>query len=215
MEKWDVVVVGGGPGGSYAAKTAAEAGLKFTYTYGNPLSKKYVIEANGSGTAFLDYDNDGRPDLFITAVGLNHLFHNEGGGQFRDVTAEAGVAGVTNQWSTACAWLDFDNDGDLDLFVGNYVKWSRAIDFEVGYKLVGIGRAYGPPMNFQGTYPLLYRNDGGMRFRDVTKEAGLAVPRYGMGVAIADYDADGDPDVYLTALDGNLLFTTVSQNPDK
>jgi hypothetical protein len=153
----------------------------------------------GMGVAAGDYDNDGRPDLFITAVGSNHLFHNEGGGRFRDVTAEAGVAGVTNQWSTACAWLDFDNDGDLDLFVGNYVKWSRAIDFEVGYKLVGIGRAYGQPMNFEGTFPYLYRNDGQGRFTEVAAPAGLQVknPATGvpaaktLGVAPVDLDQDG------------------------
>src|SRR6266404_2341395 len=97
----------------------------------------------GMGVAIGDYDNDGLDDVFVTAVGGNHLFHNEGNGKFKDVTAQAGMGGSPAGWSTSCAWFDYDNDGKLDLFVCNYVHWSREIDFEVGYKLVGVGRAYG------------------------------------------------------------------------
>ncbi|MBK8478330.1 MAG: VCBS repeat-containing protein [Opitutaceae bacterium] len=68
----------------------------------------------------------------MSGVGGNHLFHNEGGGKFRDVTAAAGVGGTGEDWSTSCAWLDYDNDGQLDLFVCSYVRWSREIDLEVG-----------------------------------------------------------------------------------
>ncbi len=74
----------------------------------------------GMGVAIGDYDNDGLDDVFITAVGGNHLFHNEGNGKFRDVTAEAGVGGESNDWTTCAAWIDYDNDGRLDLFVGSY-----------------------------------------------------------------------------------------------
>lgn len=153
----------------------------------------------GMGVAIGDYDNDGLPDVFITAVGGNHLFHNQGGGKFRDVTAEAGVGGGSNGWSTGAAWVDYDRDGRLDLFVCNYVEWSREIDAEVGYKIDGRTRAYGQPMNFQGTFPYLYHNDGNGRFADVSASAGVQVknPVTGvpaaksLGIAAVDIDGDG------------------------
>ena len=152
----------------------------------------------GMGVAVGDYDNDGWPDVFITAVGGNHLFHNLGGGKFADVTAESGVAGSPAQWSTGAAWLDYNNDGKLDLFVGNYVKWSREIDAEVGYKIDGQTRAYGQPMNFEGTFPQLFRNNGGGKFTDVSRESGVQVKNKDTGVPIAKslgvapVDIDGD-----------------------
>jgi enediyne biosynthesis protein E4 len=153
----------------------------------------------GMGVAVGDFDNDGLVDLFLTAVGENHLFRNMGGGKFADVSKAAGVSGTPDQWSTCAAWIDYDRDGDLDLFVGNYVRWSREIDFEVGYKLVGVGRAYGQPTNFEGTFPLLYRNEGNGKFTDVSAASGVQVknPSTGLpmaktlGVAPADYDGDG------------------------
>src|SRR5260370_4405738 len=126
----------------------------------------------GMGVAVGDYDNAGLPDVFITAVGGNHLFHNEGGGKFREVTTQAGVGGRLDGWSTSAAWVDYDNDGKLDLFVCNYVQWSREIDAEVGYKIDGKTRAYGQPMNFQGAFPCLYHNDGNSHFSDVSAAAG-------------------------------------------
>lgn len=152
----------------------------------------------GMGAAIGDYDNDGLADVFITGVGGNRLFHNEGNGKFKETTTAAGVAGTPNDWSTCAAWIDYDNDGKLDLFVGHYVRWSREIDFEVGYKLVGIGRAYGQPMNFEGTFPSLYHNDGNGRFTDVSAAAGLQIknPATGVPVAkslgVAPVDLDGD-----------------------
>ena len=104
------------------------------------------------GVAVGDYDNDGWPDVFITTVGNNHLFHNDQG-LFRDVTATAGVRVQRRDWSTSAAFVDYDNDGDLDLFVANYVRWSPEIDFEIDFRLTGIGRAYGPPTTFEGSYP--------------------------------------------------------------
>jgi enediyne biosynthesis protein E4 len=153
------------------------------------------VSIYGMGVAIGDYDNDGRVDVFISAVGENRLFHNEGRGKFREVP---GVAGSPQEWSTACAMIDYDNDGDLDLYVGNYVRWSREIDLEVGYKLVGVGRAYGQPMNFEGTFPYLYRNDNG-KFTEVAQQAGLHIknPATGvpaaktLGVAPIDLDNDG------------------------
>ena len=153
----------------------------------------------GMGVAIGDYDNDGLPDVFITAVGGNHLFHNEGNGKFAEVTAPAGVGGTGTDWSTSAAWIDFDNDGKLDLFVCNYVQWSKEIDAEVGYKLDGVTRAYGPPMNFQGAFPYLYHNEGNGRFTDVSASSGVQVknPATGvpaaksLGVAPIDFDGDG------------------------
>ena len=152
----------------------------------------------GMGVAIGDYDNDGLEDVFITAVGGNHLFHNEGNGKFKDVTAAAGVGGSTNDWSTCAAWVDYDNDGKLDLFVGNYVKWSKEIDAEVGYKIDGQTRAYGQPNNFEGAFPRLYHNDGNGHFTDVSAPSGIRVKNPSTGVpaakslGVAPVDLDGD-----------------------
>ena len=156
------------------------------------------VSFQGMGVAVGDYDNDGRPDVFVTGVGARRLFHNLGGGKFSDVTAAAGVGGTTNDWSTGATWIDYDNDGDLDLFVCHYVRWSRAIDFEVDYRLTGIGRAYGPPMNFAGTFPALYRNDGGGKFTDVSAASGVQIKNPATGqpvaksLAVAPVDVDND-----------------------
>ena len=157
------------------------------------------ISLYGMGVAVGDYDNDGLVDVFVTAVGGNHLFRNLGAGKFKDVTKEAGVEGSGEDWSTGCTWFDFDNDGKLDLFVCNYVRWSKEIDLEVGYKLVGIGRAYGQPRDFPGTYPVLYHNEGSGHFRDVSATAGIQVKNPVTGVPSAkslsvvpvDLDNDG------------------------
>ena len=153
----------------------------------------------GMGVTAGDYDNDGLPDVFITGVGGGRLFHNLGAGKFQDVTAAAGVGGEPDDWSTAAVWFDYDNDGRLDLFVANYVQWSKAIDLEVGYKLVGVGRAYGQPFNFAGTFPHLYHNEGQGRFKEVTAEAGLQVRNPAthlpmaktLGAIAVDLDGDG------------------------
>ncbi|MBM3878623.1 MAG: CRTAC1 family protein [Verrucomicrobia bacterium] len=157
----------------------------------------------GQGCAVGDYDNDSWVDVFITGVGGNRLFRNLGTGRFEDVTLSAGVGGSGQEWSTSCAFFDYDRDGRLDLFVCNYVQWSKEIDYEVGYKLVGIGRAYGQPRDFPGTFPFLYHNDGNGRFTDVSKWAGVQIksPVTGvpaaksLGLAPADLDNDGWLDV--------------------
>ncbi len=139
----------------------------------------------GMGAAVGDYDNDGQVDVFITGVGENRLFHNLGGGKFEDVTARAGLTNDVTRWSTSAAFVDYDNDGRLDLFVCNYVKWSREIDRGVNYTLAGIGRAYGPPLNFEGSFPLLYHNEGNGRFRDVSRAAGVQVTNSATGQPMA------------------------------
>ena len=152
----------------------------------------------GMGVAVGDYDNDGLADVFITAVGGNHLFHNEGNGKFREMTSEAGVGGWPDYWSSSAAWIDYDNDGKLDLFVCNYIRWSPALDLAAPYELPNIGRAYGPPRNFQGAFPYLYHNDGGGRFSDVTAQAGLQIKHPSTGqpmaksLAVSPVDADND-----------------------
>jgi hypothetical protein len=166
----------------------------------------------GMGVAVGDYDNDGFPDLYITNVNGNQLFHNNGDGTFTDVTAKAGVGGGyykgRKMWSTSAAWLDYNNDGKLDLFVSNYCQWDP--DTETRCPQNGINtfcnpRAYGPLPH------TLYRNNGDGTFTDVSAEAGLN--RYlgrGMGVAIADYDGDGYADVFVANDDApNQLFHNI------
>ncbi|MEN9603044.1 MAG: hypothetical protein RIS56_2650, partial [Verrucomicrobiota bacterium] len=98
----------------YRNDTPAGGAIRFTdISAGSGLE----IPFYGMGAAVGDYDNDGKPDVLITAVGGAHLFHNEGGGHFKDVTAAAGVGGSPDEWSTAATWFDLDNDGDLDVFV--------------------------------------------------------------------------------------------------
>jgi hypothetical protein len=156
------------------------------------------VSVYGMGVAIGDYDNDGLPDVFITAVGGNHLFHNEGHGKFKEVTGGAGVGGTGKDWGTGAAWIDYDNDGRLDLFVCNYVKWSAEIDRAKPYQLPNIGRAYGPPRNFAGTFPFLYHNDGHGHFTDVSARAGIQVkdPATGLpqakSLAVAPVDVDND-----------------------
>jgi len=160
------------------------------------------LSLHGMGAAVGDYDGDGRPDLLLTSVGGCRLLRNEvspsGNVVFRDVTEAAGVAGAPEDWTTAAAFVDLDRDGDLDLWVVRYVKWSRSIDFEVDYRLTGIGRAYGPPTNFEGTDSILYRNEGDGRFVDISEQAGILVRNpatgvpIGKGLALVPTDLDGD-----------------------
>ena len=178
----------------------------------------------GTGVAVGDVDSDGWVDLFISAVGSNRLFRNVEGARFEDVTARAGVAGAASEWSSSSAFFDADGDGDLDLLVGNYVRWSREIDIEVGYQLTGVGRAYGPPVNYGGTTMDLYRNDGSGVFTDVSEQAGMHILNPAtdtpvaktLGLAPVDIEGDGDIDVlvandtvrnFLLVNDGRGVFT--------
>ncbi len=156
----------------------------------------------GMGAAVGDYDNDGLVDVFISAVGPNYLFKNLGQGKFEDVTDAAGTAGEQDSWSTSSGWFDYDRDGDLDLLVLNYIVWSRELDLAQDFRLKDGNRAYGRPQAFDGTFPYLYRNDGGGKFTEVAEAAGLFIrdPQTkkpmakSLGLAFADLDDDGWPD---------------------
>lgn len=154
----------------------------------------------GQGVAVGDYDGDGDTDVFFSALGANRLFRNDGG-RFRDVTGQAGVAGSADAWSTSAGFFDYDRDGDLDLFVCNYIQWSRELDLQLNFTLNGEDRAYGPPKQYPGAHSYLYRNEGAGAFRDVSAEAGIRVvnPATGspMGKALAVTFADPDRDGYL------------------
>ena len=155
----------------------------------------------GMGVAVGDYDNDGYEDLYVTAYGGNKLYHNNGDGTFTDVTEKAGVG--ASGWSTSAIWVDLDNDGLLDLIVLRYVQW----DFEdvwCGEHREGY-RAYCHPDYFKPIAPLVYHNDGGGHFTEISEKSGIAKPGKGLGVAVADYDGDGNIDVFV-ANDSMLEF---------
>lgn len=152
------------------------------------------IDIYGLGVAVGDYDNDGRDDLYITALGGDHLFHNEGNGHFRDVTASAGLK--NSAFAASAAWFDYDRDGKLDLFVANYVQWDAQHD--QWCSLDGSSKSYCTPESYKGTSSRLYRNLGNGKFEDVTEKAGLADPNSkSLGVAVFDYNNDGWPDLFV------------------
>jgi len=144
-----------------------------------------------TGVAVGDYDNDGYDDLFVAGYGRNTLYHNNGNGTFTDITDRAGVAG--SGWATSAAWFDFDNDGRLDLVVARYMKWDFD-DIHCGERKEGF-RAYCHPDIFKPISMLLYHNDGNGKFGEVAHQAGVDKPGKELGVAIADYDHDGWPDI--------------------
>ena len=150
-----------------------------------------------TGVAAGDYDNDGWIDLYVTAMGPNTLFRNKGDGTFADVTATAGVAGPPAEWSTSTGFLDYDRDGDLDLYVVNYVDFRIAENPWCGSRQPG-HRMYCNPTIFDGVADRLYRNNGDGTFADVSRQAGVANPAgKGLGVVFCDFDRDADTDIYV------------------
>jgi Flp pilus assembly protein TadD len=167
------------------------------------VTEKAGVKGEGysMGVAVADYDNDGYQDIFVTGVNRNILFRNDGNGRFEDVTEKAGLTGVDPQrgkmWSVAAAWLDYDNDGYLDLFVVNYCKWNPEIDPHCGATKEG-WRTYCFPDRYEGLPNQLFRNNGDGTFTDVSSQSGIAKHiGKGMGVAIADYDDDGFVDIFV------------------
>lgn len=149
------------------------------------------------GVAVGDYDNDGRDDFYVTcALGGGHLFHNEGSGRFRDVTSQAGLSDK-GRWGTSCAWVDYDRDGKLDLFVCHYVRYGSLDDDQPCY-----AEAHRPiyciPSAYEPSQCALYRNVGGGKFADVSVASGIAGARgKSLGIAVWDYDGDGWPDIFV------------------
>ena len=154
---------------------------------------------HGMGVAVADSDNDGDPDLYVTNVGPNVFYRNNGDGTFQDVTDTAGVQ--DERWSTSAAFVDYDRDGHLDVFLANYVDFTYA-----GNKpCYGLGgwRDYCGPQTYRPVPDRLFRNQGDGRFRDVSGSTGLGTSfGSGLGVATADFNADGWIDIYV-ANDGD------------
>jgi hypothetical protein len=152
-----------------------------------------AVEIYGFGVAAADYDNDGRIDIYITALGPNRLFRNVGG-KFVDVSQRAGVDDPG--FSTSAMWFDYDRDGRLDLFVANYVEWSPERDLFC--TLDGKTKSYCTPESYKGQSSTLYRNKGDGTFQNVTKASGLLDPTAkALGVALLDYNMDALPDLFV------------------
>jgi hypothetical protein len=244
-------------------EVAARAGLVAPFIYGGVDKKRYIIETNGCGVAFFDYDNDGwmdilllngwrlegfpkgkeptiklyhnnrngsfsdvsaasgltrtgwasavtvgdydndgNEDLFITYYGQNVLYHNDGKGRFSDVTAKAGVTTKGTRWGSGCAFVDYDRDGKLDLFVANYLVFDPASVPEPGkgpnclWKGVPVNCG---PKGLPSDTNLLYHNNGDGTFTDVSESSGVSKVqnRYAMTAIVTDYDDDGWPDLYV------------------
>ena len=159
----------------------------------------------GMGCAMADYDGDGFTDIYVTTLGDNVLYRNRGDGTFEDVTARAGVAGLSwkdrtgtlhPEWSTTAVWADFDVDGDLDLFVAHYVFWTTAM--EIFTTLDGMNKAFTTPEGYRACTGRLFLSNGDGTFKDATKGSGIdkALGK-SLGVAIWDFDADGLPDIVI------------------
>jgi hypothetical protein len=150
-----------------------------------------------TGVAVGDYDNNGYLDLFVTSFGPDILYKNNGDGTFSDVTAAAGVAGGPAEWSTSTGFLDFDRDGDLDLYVANYLDFRLSDNPYCGLQKDGY-RMYCHPTMFDGMADRLFRNNGNGTFTDVSRQAGIANPAgKGLGVTFCDVDRDGWTDIYI------------------
>ncbi len=163
----DLLFVNSKPFGPHAKKTTCALyrnnhnGTFTDITAGSGLD----VEMYGMGVAVADYDNDGRDDVYITAIDGDHLFHNEGNGKFRDVTKSSGIHNAN--FGTSAAWFDYDRDGKPDLFVANYVQWTEKGD--LWCSMDGSTKSYCTPESYKGTSSKLYHNLGNGRFEDVTE----------------------------------------------
>lgn len=207
----DVLLLQGGPldpSGSDAGSTAGHrlfrndllptkvtgaGNLRFT----DVTEKAGLIKGDyGMGIAVGDYDNDGDPDIYITNFGPNRLYQNNGNGTFSDVTQTSGAGLDDPRWSTSASFADYDGDGDLDLFVANYVDFTVR-DNKICHDPIGV-RDYCGPLRFRPVPDRLFRNDGRGTFRDVSETAGISkADGAGLGVAAADFNDDGRLDFYV------------------
>jgi hypothetical protein len=155
----------------------------------------------GQGCCVGDYNNDGWNDLFVSYYGQNVLYRNNGDGTFTDVTVKAGLAQKGTRWNSGCAFLDYDKDGNLDLFVANYINFdikTAPLPEAAGCAYKGIQVACGPP-GLEGGKNILYRNNGDGTFTDVSAKSGIldTIGTYALSVTVADLDNDGWPDIYV------------------
>jgi hypothetical protein len=169
-------------------------------------------EGWGQGVCVADYDNDGRPDMLVTYYGHNVLYRNLGNGKFADVTAQAKLPVTGTRWGTGCAFLDYDRDGYVDLFIANYVdldlKATPRAGADPNCVWKGLPVMCGPSGLPKGRNALFHNNRDGT-FTDVSEQAGILKPggRYGLGVVAADFDNDGWPDIYVACdMTPSLLY---------
>lgn len=181
------------------------------------VTLKAGVQGHGyeMGVAVGDFNNDGLEDMYVLGVHGNTLYRNNGDGTFTDVTQRAGVSGAMAKghqlWSVAAAWLDYDQDGHLDLIVSNYCDWSPGEDPVCG-GLTDADRAYCHPDKYRAEPMLVYHNNGDGTFTEVSEQAGIGnLFGKGMGIAVSDYDNDGHPDVFIANdNDRNLLIRGLS-----
>ncbi len=167
----------------------------------------------GQGCCVGDYNNDGWNDLFVTYYGQNILYRNNGDGTFTDVTVKAGLLQSRTRWNSGCAFLDYDRDGNLDLFVANYIDFdikTAPLPEAAGCAYKGIQVACGPP-GLQGGKNILYHNNGDGTFTDVSQKSGMwdTLGTYALSAAVADFDGDGWPDIYVA---NDSTASTLYQN---
>jgi hypothetical protein len=172
----------------------------------------FTGEGWGQGVCVGDYDNDGRPDLLVTYYGANRLYRNLGNGTFRDVTAQAKLPVEGVRYGSGCSFFDYDRDGHLDLFIANYVDLDLASTPKPGSGSFCVWKEIPVmcgPRGLPLAHNVLYHNNGDGTFTDVSQKAGILKPggRYSLGVATADFDNDGWPDIYVACdMTPSLLF---------
>jgi hypothetical protein len=203
----DLFFVNGAPGSANALYHNNHDGTFTDVTAAAGVAGTTPATAYKTGVAVGDYDNDGDLDLYVTALGPNTLYRNNGDGTFTDVTSAAGVAGPATEWSTSTGFFDADRDGDLDLYVANYVSNSLEKNVYCGYQRPGY-RMYCGPTEYDGTADRLYRNNGDGTFTDISRAAGIANPSgKGLGVVFCDIDGDQNTDIYVANdMVRNFLF---------
>jgi hypothetical protein len=197
----DLYLVNGAATRAYSPKTPLRSALyrnngDGTFTDVTAVAKVGAEGLFGMGVAVGDYDNDGFPDLFVVGYGRSILYHNNGDGTFTNMTVRAGVENSA-RWGSSAAWFDYDNDGQLDLVIANYVDWSPEHNFYCGDQGPGM-RSYCHPDDFHGQPPTLYHNNGDGTFTDVSKSSGVGLKGgNGLGVVTFDYDNDGWQDIFI------------------
>ena len=167
------------------------------------VTEKAGLQGQGysMGAAVADYNNDGHEDLFVAGVHGNYLYRNNGNGTFTDVTRESGLAGPGSlgrpAWTVAATWIDYNNDGRLDLFLSNYCDWAPGTDPVCG-GMEQKARAYCHPDRYRAQFMQLYHNNGDGTFTEVTHRQGFPdLPGKGMGIAFSDFAGDGHAGLFV------------------